>query len=243
MTAPERKATCRPRFSPSLAAVGGAGRGLHADVAAEAGEEAAGQEGDRHERILHPAVGQNCKDDEEDEKDDADHLVLAAEIGHRPFAHVTGDLLHPLISFVGRDHLAVEHQRNQQSDDRRERRHPPEQRHSSEHGEALHVRRNGVFDDGYGFNHHVSGGGQSCKGEACQQQFFHLSSPVRVDNISEFDRSSGHNSRLKILREIDPRYGENGENSALFRFLNKNPNCNYNSFIFFNCKIVRMVIH
>ena len=100
---------------------------------------------------------------EEDEEDDADHLVLAAEIGHRPFADVAGDLLHPLVPLIGGDHLAVEDHRHQQSDDRRQRRHPPDQRHPREHGKGFQFLWNGGFGDGHRFDHHIGGGGQTCE--------------------------------------------------------------------------------
>ena len=72
ITAPERKATCSPRFNPSLAACAvrfeRAGRGFHADVTAEAGEKAAGQEGDRHERILDMEQREHRENQDEEQR-------------------------------------------------------------------------------------------------------------------------------------------------------------------------------
>ena len=78
ITAPERNATCRPRLRSSAAALGGAAGGVrrrpHADEAAQAGEEAAGQERDRNERVLDAHDGQHGQDDDQDDEDDATTL-------------------------------------------------------------------------------------------------------------------------------------------------------------------------
>ena len=114
--------------------VGSAGRGFHADIAAEAGEETAGQERDRHKGILHLEDRQHREDHEQHEEHHAHHLVLAVKVSHRAFADVPGDLLHPVGTFIGGDHFLVENRRHQQCQHRRERSAPPQRRHSERHG-------------------------------------------------------------------------------------------------------------
>jgi Na+/H+-translocating membrane pyrophosphatase len=77
----------------------GAHRDVHADEAGRAREHRADQEADRN--LQAEEVSQQDKDDD---ADDTDRGVLAAQIGLRAFAHRGGDFLHPCVARIGAEH-------------------------------------------------------------------------------------------------------------------------------------------
>ena len=101
-------------------------RRTHPDKTRQPGKQAAGQERERHPRILHTeAIGKKRKEQHEDQKYDRNHPVLLPEVGHRPFTDVRGDLFHTGSAFALFHHRAekvpCEAQRYQRGD-----RHEPE---------------------------------------------------------------------------------------------------------------------
>ena len=105
-------------FGSALGGTGaGFGSGVHADVAAQTGEETAGKEGYRNERVLDLEDGQNGENDKEDREDRAHHFVLAAEVSHGAFTDVGRDLDHARGAFRSLDHALVADERHQQRQD------------------------------------------------------------------------------------------------------------------------------
>ena len=98
MTEPAEKATRRPRFSPSLAGIGGAAVGgggdLHADEAGQAGEEAAGQEGEGYEPRQQTAGCHDAQHHHHAGEEHAYHGILALEVCVSTLTNGLGDLLH-----------------------------------------------------------------------------------------------------------------------------------------------------
>ena len=104
------------------------GRGLHAEVARKPREKAAGDEGEGNPAVLHPgAISQPGEKQRQRRKDDADDLVLLAQVGHGALAHVRGDLAHARRTLVLALHQAVKRPCEGQGDDGRGR-HDPENR-------------------------------------------------------------------------------------------------------------------
>ena len=87
----------------------GVGGRLHAEKARQSGEKTAGEEGERHPRILHArTVGQPCEQQGQHQKDDPHDFVLLSQIGHGPLPDVAGDGPHAFGAFVLTFHVAVE---------------------------------------------------------------------------------------------------------------------------------------
>ncbi len=124
------------RVAAPLGGPGGReGRGVHADEAADAREEATRQEGDGDEGVLDPHECQPGQQDGEDGEDDPDDLVLPAQVGQRAFADVLGDLLHPVVAGRGRAHHSEQHPGHGERHDRGDGGDPPHH---------VDVRRRGV---------------------------------------------------------------------------------------------------
>ena len=98
---------------------GGVGRRLHPDESGQAGEETAGQEGERHPRILHvEPVRQHRKERGQHDKHDDDDLVLLFQVSHRTFAHILRNLFHRYGPLALLHHLTEENPREQKRHDR-----------------------------------------------------------------------------------------------------------------------------
>ena len=96
----------------------GIGRGLHAEEASQAREEAAREEGEGNPRVLHArAVSQVGEEERQDEEDDEDDLVLLAQVGHGALADMRGDFAHTLRALVLALHPRVEDPRHRQRDE------------------------------------------------------------------------------------------------------------------------------
>ena len=106
-------------------AAGSVGRGLHADESAQAGEEAAGEEGDGHKGVLQAEQSERDEDDAEDGEDDGDARILLLEVGHRPLADEAGDFLHAIGARRGLFHQAVENRGGGERDQGADGSNPP----------------------------------------------------------------------------------------------------------------------
>ena len=98
-------------------APGGVGGRFHADEAGQTGEETAGEEGDRHDVVLHVEVGHHGEDDGNDNEEEGNNFVLLLEVGHGAFAHVARYLLHAVCAFIGLLHVEEEYSGECQCDD------------------------------------------------------------------------------------------------------------------------------
>ncbi|MPM42140.1 hypothetical protein SDC9_88802 [bioreactor metagenome] len=105
----------------------GGGGGAHADVAAQAGEEAPGQERDRNEGILDAEEGQYREKQRENDENDTDDAILTEQVSHGAFPDVTGDFAHLFRAFIGRHHLLVENAGDDQRGHAGQRRDQPDQ--------------------------------------------------------------------------------------------------------------------
>ncbi len=94
------------------------GRGLHPDEPAEAGEEPAGEEGERDPfRLDLQHEGEEGEEEPCDDETPEDDLVLLPQVGAGAGAHVRGDLLHPIGALGCADHGAVEESRDDERGD------------------------------------------------------------------------------------------------------------------------------
>ena len=93
--------------------------GLHADETRQAGEETAGQEGERDPRILYvETIGQDGKDDSQYDENDDHHFVLLTQIRHGAFANVLGNFFHGHRSLALLHHLMEEEPGKEQGNQR-----------------------------------------------------------------------------------------------------------------------------
>ena len=96
VTAPDLKATSRPPPSDWRRRLGGADVGAHRDVHADEAGRARKHRADGEADARPGSPRRQAIDDEQDDADDGDRRVLAAQIGLRAFADRAGDLLHAL---------------------------------------------------------------------------------------------------------------------------------------------------
>jgi len=116
------------RFARSFSgARRGIGCGLHAEKTGQTGEEAAGQECDRHPAVLHlQHEGHKGEQNDQADKDKGNHLVLLLQISHGAGSDIGGDLRHALAAFAGLFHLPVKKPGEDEGRRRTDRRQPEE---------------------------------------------------------------------------------------------------------------------
>ena len=107
------------RVQAFAGAVGGAavgiGRDLHADKAGQGGEEASGQERNRHKGGQEPGDGQDQQDNEHNREENSHAGILALQISVGAFPDSAGDFLHQVGALVSLHNSAGKEKSEQQS--------------------------------------------------------------------------------------------------------------------------------